>query len=108
MPLKGFEEISKVYAKKYTENEYDPITKGFKISDDNWMLETDGVALAKVLAVEKVDYKRTISNDVLEILRVLGVEAARSALINELRLVLNFYGIYINYRHLATLCDVMT
>lgn len=107
LTIKGFPEISKVYAKKYKEKEYNT-TKEFKISDDNWMLETDGVALAKILAVDKVDYKRTISNDILEILRVLGVEAVRIALINELRNVLNFYGIYVNYRHLATLCDVMT
>jgi DNA-directed RNA polymerase II subunit RPB1 len=29
-------------------------------------------------------------------------------LINELRFVLSSYGIYVNYRHLATLCDIMT
>lgn len=32
----------------------------------------------------------------------------RLSLINELRFVLNAYGIYVNYRHLSTLCDVMT
>ncbi len=30
------------------------------------------------------------------------------SLINELRFVLSAYGIYVNYRHLSTLCDVMT
>ena len=78
------------------------------MTDDNWQLETDGVALAKILPVDHVDYRKTISNDIIEILKVLGIEAVRMALINELRSVLNFYGIYINYRHLATLCDVMT
>lgn len=72
------------------------------------MLETDGVALQKILPVKRVDHKRTISNDVCEIFSVLGIEAVRLSLINELRVVLNFYGIYVNYRHLATLCDVMT
>lgn len=72
------------------------------------MLETDGVALSKILSVEFVDYKRTISNDLIEILNVLGVEAVRMSLVNEFRTVLKFYGIYVNYRHLATLCDVMT
>ena len=42
-----------------------------------------------------------------EVLKVLGIEAVRMSLINELRVVLNFYGIYVNYRHIATLCDVM-
>jgi len=32
----------------------------------------------------------------------------RLSLINELRFVLGSYGIYVNYRHLSTLCDVMT
>lgn len=32
----------------------------------------------------------------------------RKTLIKELRVVLTVYGIYINYRHLSTLCDVMT
>ena len=108
IPLKGFPEITKVYAKKYQEREYDDKTQGYKTTDDNWMLETDGVALSKILPVEFVDYKRTISNDLIEILNVLGVEAVRQSLVNEFRTVLKFYGIYVNYRHLATLCDVMT
>ena len=41
-------------------------------------------------------------------MRVLGIEAVRLSLINELRFVLSSYGIYVNYRHLSTLCDVMT
>jgi len=60
------------------------------------------------LPVDKVDHKRTTSNDVIEILTVLGVEAARLSLIHELRFVLGTYDIYVNYRHLATLCDIMT
>lgn len=55
-----------------------------------------------------VDMKKTISNDLLEIKDILGTEASRQALQNELRTVLNFYGIYVNYRHISVLCDVMT
>lgn len=72
------------------------------------MLETDGVALQKILTIKRVDFKKTVSNDINELLTVLGIEAVRRSLINELRVVLNFYGIYVNYRHLAILCDVMT
>ena len=79
-----------------------------KTTEDNWMIETDGVELAKILAVEMVDATKTISNDVIEIKQVLGIEAARQSLINEFRNVLNFYGIYVNYRHLSVLVDVMT
>lgn len=55
-----------------------------------------------------VDPTRTVSNNIMEIFETLGIEAVRKALINELRVVLNVYDIYINYRHLSTLCDVMT
>lgn len=58
--------------------------------------------------MKKVDASRTISNDNIEVLNVLGCEAARQSLINELRFVLSSYGIYVNYRHISTLVDVMT
>ena len=72
------------------------------------MIETDGVGLSKIFPVDMVDYRKTISNDIIEIKDTLGIEASRQSLINEFRNVLNFYGIYVNYRHLSTLCDVMT
>jgi len=78
------------------------------MSDDNWVIETDGTALAKILTVKRVDASRTVSNDNLEVLNVLGCEAARQSVINELRFVLSSYGIYVNYRHMTTLVDVMT
>lgn len=54
-----------------------------------------------------IDATRTLSNDIIEIKNTLGVEAARQQICNELREVLGCYGIYINSRHLSTLCDVM-
>ena len=112
LTLKGFPEITKVaYSKEAPQSKeprWDPVTGAHSVSSENWTIETDGVALKKVLAVGKVDHTRTTSNDVIEILTVLGVEAARLSLIHELRFVLGSYGIYVNYRHLATLCDIMT
>jgi DNA-directed RNA polymerase II subunit RPB1 len=60
------------------------------------------------LAFEKVDHTKTSSNDIREILVTLGIKAARLSLIGELRFVLGSYGIYVNYRYLGTLCDIMT
>lgn len=108
MAIKGLFEISKVTFTKHIESEYDNNNGRYKQSDDNWIIETDGVALQKILTYLKVDHRCTVSNDCLEIKRVLGIEAARQSLINELRNVLNSYGIYVNYRHMATLTDVMT
>ena len=46
--LKGIPEIVKVYAKKYTEHVFVKETGEYKVTDDNWMLETDGVCLGKI------------------------------------------------------------
>ena len=54
-----------------------------------------------------VDNTKTISNDLLEIKDILGAEAARHSLCLEFRTVLSFYGIYVNYRHISVLCDMM-
>lgn len=39
---------------------------------------------------------------------MLGIEAVRKSVEKEMNAVLQFYGLYVNYRHLALLCDVMT
>lgn len=40
--------------------------------------------------------------------QVLGIEAVRKAIEREMTAVISFDGSYVNYRHLALLCDVMT
>lgn len=72
------------------------------------VLETDGTNLKEVLIFDGIDTHRTVSNDVNEIAIVLGIEAARQALINEINVVVQQYSIYINYRHLSVLVDWMT
>ncbi|EFN79616.1 DNA-directed RNA polymerase II subunit RPB1 [Harpegnathos saltator] len=111
MTLQGIEAIGKVYmhlpqtdAKKrivITE------TGEFKAIAE-WLLETDGTSLMKVLSERDVDPVRTFSNDICEIFQVLGIEAVRKSVEKEMNAVLQFYGLYVNYRHLALLCDVMT
>jgi DNA-directed RNA polymerase II subunit RPB1 len=76
--------------------------------EKEWVLETDGVNLKTVMCIEGVDFRRTYSNSCVEIFNVLGIEAARAAIMKELRKVIEFDGSYVNYRHLALLCDLMT
>lgn len=73
-----------------------------------FVLETDGSAFAKVLTVPGVDTTRTYTNRFTEVFEVMGIEATRSALLRELSQVLSFDGSYVNHRHLALLCDIMT
>ena len=108
LPLKGLPEITKVTFTKNQETSVDPKSGAIVSTDDSWVIETDGSALAKVLTIPSVDATRTISNDTNEVLKVLGIEAARQSLINETRFVFSSYGIYVNYRHLTTLVDMMS
>ncbi|KAL6705981.1 DNA-directed RNA polymerase II core subunit rpo21 [Coniothyrium glycines] len=73
----------------------------------DWVLDTTGTALAEVLAVEGVNPLTTYSNSFIEILAVLGIEAARAGLLHELGMVLSFDGSYVNHRHMALLVDIM-
>ncbi|KAH0544137.1 DNA-directed RNA polymerase II subunit RPB1 [Cotesia glomerata] len=111
MTLQGIETIGKVYMHLPQTDAKKRIiitdTGEFKAIAE-WLLETDGTSLMKVLSERDVDPVRTFSNDICEIFQVLGIEAVRKSVEKEMNAVLQFYGLYVNYRHLALLCDVMT
>lgn len=111
MTLQGLEAIAKVYMHLPPTDEKKRITitdQGEFKAIAEWLLETDGTALMRVLSERDVDPVRTASNDICEIFSVLGIEAVRKSVEKEINTVFSFYGIYVNYRHLALLCDVMT
>ncbi|XP_044743832.1 DNA-directed RNA polymerase II subunit RPB1 [Chrysoperla carnea] len=111
MTLQGIEAIAKVYMHLPQTDSKKRIvitdTGEFKAIAE-WLLETDGTCMMKVLSERDVDPVRTFSNDICEIFSVLGIEAVRKSVEKEMNAVLQFYGLYVNYRHLALLCDVMT
>ena len=74
---------------------------------EQWVIDTTGTNLLDVLALPYLDANNTTSNDVQEVLSVLGVEAARQTLVNEIFEVLDFGGTYVNHHHLELLCDRM-
>jgi DNA-directed RNA polymerase beta' subunit len=74
---------------------------------ESWVLDTLGTNLLEVLSFDFIDKRRTFSNNIKEIYDVLGIEAAREAIFNELSEVIEFEGTYINYHHLSLLVDRM-
>ena len=60
-----------------------------------------------ILALDFIDAKKTISNDIIEIYNILGIEAARQAIFDEFSEAIEFDGAYINYHHLTMLADRM-
>ncbi|XP_045085249.1 DNA-directed RNA polymerase II subunit RPB1-like isoform X2 [Aegilops tauschii subsp. strangulata] len=106
MALGGIADINKVFIKEKKVNRFDE-NDGFTQKEE-WMLDTEGVNLLAVMCHEDVDATRTRSNHLIEVIEVLGIEAVRRSLLDELRVVISFDGSYVNYRHLAILCDTMT
>jgi len=76
--------------------------------DDEWQLQTAGTSLRKTLKIKEVDENRTISNDLFEVARVLGIEALRQRIIEETNETLAAQGIGVDNRHIMLLADMMT
>ncbi|ABR56371.1 DNA-directed RNA polymerase subunit A'' [Methanococcus aeolicus] len=93
--LKGVPNIPRVIVKKDdTMGEY--------------ILHSEGSNLSAVFEIDGVDMVRTTSNNIVEIQDVLGIEAARNAIINEISGVLNQQGLNVDIRHLMVIADIMT
>jgi DNA-directed RNA polymerase II subunit RPB1 len=74
----------------------------------DWLIETEGTDLLAAWAHDAVDFTRTVCNDPIEMSRLLGVEAGRASLRDELVAVLEFDGAYVDHRHILLLVDAMT
>ncbi len=92
--LKGIKGIKRVVIRKEESGEY--------------VLYTEGSVLKEVLAIEGVDATRTRTNNVNEIFEVMGIEAARAALIHEATETLKEQGLTVDVRHIMLVADIMT
>jgi len=76
--------------------------------EEGYVIYTEGSNLTGVLKIKGVDYKKTTTNDIREIYSVLGIEAARNAIIKEITSVLEEQGLEVDQRHIMLLADQMT
>ena len=104
--IRGIKNIKKVLLRKITDN-FEEFDTQF-IKKEIWVLDTVGTNLLDILCLDFVDSNKTITNDIIEIYKVLGIEAARQAIFDEFSEVIEFDGGYINYHHLSMLVDRMT
>jgi len=104
--LRGVKGINKVILRKIKDNVVEK--NGIYTAQEIWVLDTIGTNLIDVLGLDYIDYTRTFSNDIVEIYSILGIEAARQAIYNELAEVIEFDGTYINYHNFSVLVDRMT
>ena len=74
--------------------------------EDTWVLDTVGSNLPDILTLQDVNVNKASSNDIQEVYRTLGIEAARACILKEVHEA--FDESYINYHHISLLCDRMT
>jgi DNA-directed RNA polymerase II subunit RPB1 len=104
--LRGIKGINKVILRKVIDNMVE--NNGIYKKQEIWVLDTIGTNLLEILGLDFIDNTRTYSNDIIEIYNVLGIEAARQAIYNELVEVVEFDGTYINFHNYSVLVDRMT
>lgn len=75
---------------------------------DEYIIYTEGSNLKDVLKIEGVDITKTKTNDIIEICKVLGIEAARNAIINEALDTLDEQGLRVDVRHIMLISDMMS
>ena len=80
-----------------------PIKKG-----SEFVIVTAGSNLKEILKLKYVDKKRTTTNSIYEIYEILGIEAARQAIINEIYKVIENQGLNVDIRHIMLVADTMT
>ncbi len=76
--------------------------------DRDYVIMTLGTNLKKILEMEEISPTKLVSNDLHEVRKIFGVEAARQLIINEIKEVLNTQGLIIDKRHLKFAADAMT
>ena len=73
-----------------------------------WKIVTEGSNLKEVLGVEGVDARNVMTNSILEVADVLGIEAARNSIIHEAMGTLGEAGLDVDIRHIMLVADLMT
>ena len=75
--------------------------------EEEFVIITAGSNLADILQLEEVDAYRTTTNNIFEIEQVLGIEAARQSIINEIFKVIESQGLNVDVRHIMLVADTM-
>ncbi|MEM4246583.1 MAG: DNA-directed RNA polymerase subunit A'', partial [Candidatus Bathyarchaeia archaeon] len=73
-----------------------------------WLIRTEGSNLRRVLTIQGIDPSRTVTNNIYEVAEILGIEAARNAIIKEALTVLEEQGLDVDIRHVMLVADAMT
>uniref|UniRef100_A0AC34FU78 DNA-directed RNA polymerase n=1 Tax=Panagrolaimus sp. ES5 TaxID=591445 RepID=A0AC34FU78_9BILA len=73
-----------------------------------YKLLAEGTDFKQVMAIPNVNTSRTTFNNASVIAEVLGIEAARKSIIDEITATMESHGITLDQRHIMLLADLMT
>jgi len=106
--IRGTKNIEKVNLRKINNYKIMNHETGDFDKKEVYVLDTIGTNLSDILKLDYIDKNKTFSNDIIEMKNILGIEAARRCLFNEILEVMEFDSTYINHHHIHLLCDRMT
>jgi DNA-directed RNA polymerase beta' subunit len=69
------------------------------------VLTTRGTCLAQLQTLDKVDWRKCLSNDILETYATLGIGAARTLIVQELTKIMSCDGTYVAFPHVWAVAD---
>ncbi|OMH85058.1 DNA-directed RNA polymerase III subunit RPC1 [Zancudomyces culisetae] len=78
------------------------------VGKNSYVLLAEGYGLREVMNTDGVIGTKTTTNHIIETQHVLGIEAARSTIINEIQYTMHSHGMSIDPRHVMLLGDIMT
>jgi DNA-directed RNA polymerase subunit A" len=111
--LKGEKSMNDLYRLK--EKARDVLVKGIKDitqvlpvkRKEEFLIVAAGSSLKKILDMDFVDAARTATNDIHEIAKTLGIEAARQAIVDEVYKVIETQGLGVDIRHIMLIADTI-
>jgi len=79
-----------------------PVKRG-----EEFIIITAGSNFKDILELDFVDSSRTVTNDIYETAKVLGIEAVRQLVISEVYKVIESQGLNVDIRHIMLVADTM-
>ncbi|KAK4741842.1 hypothetical protein SAY87_025430 [Trapa incisa] len=104
--VKGIKTVERAVVNKGKEKYRDK--NGEENEREKYSLVVEGTGLKEVMGIEGVNGRKTKSNHIMEIQQILGIEAARKSIIDEIQFIMSNHGMSIDIRHMMLLADLMT
>ena len=95
--VKGIESVKRIVIQKESHN-----------NKDKYILLLEGTGLKYVMTSTGVRGTTAKTNHIIEMMQVLGIEAGRQSIVNEISGVMESHGITVDKRHILLLADTMT